>query len=327
MPPRRSRAIENVTHSVLVSAARRLPLSGRQSSQRGSCLIYRHGGCCKACCSNRLEPRHDPSRRRSARRLPRGTRRRPGVLRAWRKLPRRARCSARQQRGRDGDLPARRRSRLHGDCRCQDHASAGDRVRQPRPGRDQCVDCRARGRAGCGADDPVHRPGAARRGGPWRIPGGRLQPDVRRHGEDGRHDRQCRAHSRDRRPRLRRGTAADPGRGRDRAAGGHARGSHRRAGRATDRFDKGRWRCGGRCRAGGGDDRPVGASADDHRRRSRGNAGSRRSAGGGGGARPAGGANVQAPGAVSEHTSALCRPPGFSDTEVAARHVHAGRSR
>ena len=219
------------------------------------------------------------------------------------------------------DLPARGRRGLHGGRRRQADGPAGRRVRQPRPGRHQRLDRRARGRAGCGAAGAVHRPGAARRDRPALVPGGGLRQDVRRHGQ---------------------GRLRDPGSRRASPRSSRAPSSRRRRrrrGRSWSCCPRTCWRTTSRRRvveplavprAGPASadeldailarlakaERPLLIAGGGGLGTARGRAGA---AGGIGGAPAAGGADLQAAGLLPQHAPALCRAPRLQDAEADRR--------
>jgi hypothetical protein len=88
------------------------------------------------------------------------------------------------------------------DCLGPADRQARHLLRHPRPRRHQRVGRPPYRHAGFDPDDPVHRPGPARRQGARSLPGNRIPPRLHRHRQMGGRDRRCRPHSGIRHPRL-----------------------------------------------------------------------------------------------------------------------------
>ena len=186
---------------------------------------HRHRGVINAC-----QRRHE-DRRRDPRRSARHPWRAPCVLRAGRKLHRRARRHVWRSDRTDGVPPGGRRVDDGGGDR-QGDRPARHLLRHPRAGRHQCRGGPACRPTGLDADDPVRRPGRARHARARGVPGARLPRGVRLDRQMGDRDRRSGAHSGTGLARLlhRDQRAAGPGGGG--AAGGHAGGARRRRRRA-----------------------------------------------------------------------------------------------
>ena len=201
----------------------RLPLCQSQTGQEIECLRRPHA----------RQGQHANRRRGSGRSIA-DSRRGACVLRAGRKLSRRARRLPRP-RPEDHGVPAGRR-RLHdGGSRRQGDRPPGRVFRHPRARRHQCVRRHPHRAAGFVADGDVRRPGRPRDARARGVSGTRLPRRVRLDDQMGDRDRRSGPRAGDRVARvLHRGERPSRS-GRRRAAGGHAGRARRGAGRAAVR--------------------------------------------------------------------------------------------
>ena len=194
-----------------------VPSPGLLGSARGFQRGFVHGW-------HRQHPSH---RRPDSGRRAGPKRRRSGVLRTGRELPRAPRRALRFAGAGDG-MPARRRSGDGSRGLGQAVRAAGHRHGDPRPGGGERDGRPPHRPPGLDANDPPPRPGGAQVAGPRGFPGGEFQDLPLRSGQVGRRDRRCRPHPRIRVPRLPRGDLGPSRPGGAVAARGHAPRQRRR---------------------------------------------------------------------------------------------------
>ena len=171
--------------------------------------------------TDRTDDTHTPHRRPDPGRPADRPRRRSPLLRAGRKLSRRARRAARRRHRRHRVPAGGRRGHDGGGLRQADRAPR-HLLRHARARRDQRLARHPHRPAGFDAADPVRRPGRARHARARGLPGARLPRRVRLDRQMGDRDRRPGAPAGARLARLPRRDERPARPGRDRAAGGHA---------------------------------------------------------------------------------------------------------